>query len=739
MPVEQRRGASAMTKIRLGILLHCLWGGTAVAQPVVFWFNDPVGPDETVMVTGAGLDQITSATVTQMTGLSDRGTGRETTIPILQSNPLSLKFVIPKDFSPGLYRFALRHAEGSIDGRINLPTLYWRQGDLGDHASPDGWLQVFGRNIVRDAGRAHLWLIGQENPRRIDAPLVKGDMWRGIFRIPKDVRPGRYALRLTNGDGGESESVDAGILTVQTPPGPAQQEYDVRAYGANGDGRFDNTRAIKATIDAAKEAGGGTVYFPRGRYFVSGMISIPPGVKLRGERTDLVNLLWPDFESLPAALIHGTSRFSIEDLTIYASNHPHVISGGFQFGEQQAPGAGEIAIRRVRIRASAFFGLMEPDAALRRMNDFQRIYAAAAPDSIRLSGDRIEVSDCDVLGSGHSLRLFKASNAVITGNILINGRYGSYSLVGSRQIIFENNTVTSADLQGTGGGITTLSKSVSASENIFIGGNTFKAIYGHDREAMTTDGPGGYYFGHARSTMPDRLSLQDRANPYPAALDWTDAAVMVVNGRGTGQYARLKARDGKPGDLSITLDRPLAVALDETSEITVTQAQQNYLVVGNSFEDTGVAAQAYGTAVGHVIAGNRSNRTSGFAAFGLSYEQFQPVWRTQFLGNHILEGNVYRAGPERAIFSNEASILVRGNQTATSANRPPMVQAIVIRGNRLDQDAHIEIKGFAPASPGVRDVIIEDNITGSSREGLIIDRGVSWWIARKNEERRIQK
>lgn len=728
-----------MTKVRLAILLHCLCSGTAAAQPVMFWFNDPVGPDETVLVTGADLDQITSATVARIADVPGRGAGQETTVPILQSNPLSLKFVIPKDFSPGLYRFALTHAQGAITGRINLPTVYWRQGDLGDDASPGGWLQVFGRNIVRDAGRVHLSLIAEESQGRIDAPFVKGDMWRGIFRIPEDVRPGRYALRLANGDGGESESVDAGALTVRASAPMTEQEYDVRAYGANGNGRFDSTRAIKATIDAANEAGGGTVYFPRGRYLVSDMISIPPGVKLRGERTDLVNLLWPDFESLPAALIRGTSRFAIEDVTIYASNHPHVIAGGFQFGEQQAPGAGEIAIRRVRIRASAFRGLMEPDAALRRMNDFQRTYAAAAPDSIRLSGDRIEVTDCDVLGSGHSLRLFKASNAVVTGNILINGRYGAYSLVGSRQVIFENNTVSSADLQASGGGITTLSKSVSASENIFIGGNTFKAIYGLDREAMTTDGPGGYYFGHARSTMPDGLSLRDRPNPYPASLDWTNAAVMVVNGRGTGQYARLKARDDKPGGLSITLDRPLPVPLDETSEITVTQAQQNYLVIGNSFEDTGVAAQAYGTALGHVIAGNRSNRTSGFAAFGLSYEQFQPVWRTQFLGNHILEGNVYRAGPERSVFSNEASILVRGNQTATSANRPPMVQAIVIRGNRLDQDAHIEIRGFAPASPGIRDVVIEDNITGASREGLTIDRGVAWWIARKNEEKRIQK
>ncbi|MCP3368325.1 glycosyl hydrolase family 28-related protein [Bradyrhizobium cajani] len=731
-----------MMRARAAIVavLQCFWIAAANAQPAMFWFNDPVGPDETVLVTGADLDQITSATVTRIADGPAREAGQQISVPILQANPLSLKFVIPESFRPGIYHFTLSHAQGALSGRVNLPTIYWRQGNLGDAASPGGWLQVFGRNIVREASRAQLLLIAETDNAQSKAVLTRGDLWRGIFRVPEQISPGRYRLRLSNGDGGDHEWVDAGSISVRAPPPASSQSFDVRAYGANGDGKFDSTRAVRAAIDAAKDGGGGIVYFPRGRYLISDTITLPSGVSLQGERIDLVNLVWPELENLPVALIQGTSRFSIEDLTIYASNHPHVISGGFQFGDSQAPGAGDIAIRHVRIRASAFRGLIEPDAALRRMNGFRRAYTAAAPDSIRLSGDRIEVTDCDVVGSGHSLRLFKATNALVSGNTLNNGRYGAYSLVGSRQIIFENNTVTAADLQASGGGITTLSKSVSASENIFIGGNTFKAIYGLDREAMTTDGPGGYYFGHAETTAPDRLSLRDAPNPYPSSLDWTGAAVMVVNGRGAGQYARLKALENKPPSLTITLDRPLAVTLDRTSEITVTQAQQNYLVIDNFFEDTGVAAQAYGTALDHVIAANRSNRTSGFAAFGLSYEQFQPVWRTQFLDNHILEGNVYRAGPERTVFSNEASILVRGNQTATGAGRPPMVQAVIIRGNRLDQDAHIEIKGFAAASPGVRDVVVEENATGASREGLTIDRGVAWWLARKNvEERRIQK
>jgi hypothetical protein len=42
--------------------------------------------------------------------------------------------------------------------------------------------------------------------------------------------------------------------------------YDVTEYGAAGDGRTLDTEAINRTIDAAAAGGGGTVYFPAGRY-----------------------------------------------------------------------------------------------------------------------------------------------------------------------------------------------------------------------------------------------------------------------------------------------------------------------------------------------------------------------------------------------------------------------------------------------------------------------------------------
>src|SRR5436190_10566166 len=42
--------------------------------------------------------------------------------------------------------------------------------------------------------------------------------------------------------------------------------FNIKTYGATGDGKTLDTPAINKTIDAAAAAGGGTVYFPAGNY-----------------------------------------------------------------------------------------------------------------------------------------------------------------------------------------------------------------------------------------------------------------------------------------------------------------------------------------------------------------------------------------------------------------------------------------------------------------------------------------
>lgn len=705
----------------------------AAAEPVIFWFNDPAGPDETVMVSGAELKDVTTVKIMR---IADRGSADETAMPQsvapTQANPQSLKFTIPREFKPGIYRFDLVSPQGQASARINLPTVYWTQGSGGTTLRPGEWVQVFGRNIIRRKDRARLELVPEAGGLALPAPLDDGDLWRGKFSLPSNIQRGTYRLRLSNGEGGDEEWVDAGIVQVSPAETAVKRVFDVRDFGANGDGRSNSTRAIAKAMAAADEAGGGTVYFPRGRYFMSEPLVIPANIVIKGERTDLVNLVWPDFTDPPDVLIKGITHFAIEDLTIYASNHGHVISGGFLDGDKPAANASDIAIRRVRIRASAFRAMFDLDATFRRMSELKRRFAERGPDSIRLSGDRLELTDCDVVGSGRSLSLLNASNAVISGNILVNGRFGWYSITGSRRVIFERNHITAGDLQGAGGGLNTISNETSASDNIFVGHNTFKNIYGLDREAVTTDGPGGYYFGTAESVTPQRLSIREADAHFTVSPDWTGAAVMVVDGLGAGQAARVARLERTPDsrEARLDLDRALKVSLDSTSVVTIVQARENYLIIDNQFEDCGVAA-SFGTGLNHVFADNTANRAGGFFVIGLIYSQFQPSWQIQILDNRIIEGNIYHAGPVRSVLSDESAIGIHAYRSDTRS-KAPLVRAVVVRGNHLEQDAHIEVKGASPIGPGVRDVLIEQNAIGPSRMGISIDHGVIFALKRDN-------
>src|ERR1019366_5429675 len=60
-------------------------------------------------------------------------------------------------------------------------------------------------------------------------------------------------------------TADKGVVHA-APGSPAAGNFDVRTFGATGDGKTIDTAAINKTIDAAVAAGGGTVLFPAGNY-----------------------------------------------------------------------------------------------------------------------------------------------------------------------------------------------------------------------------------------------------------------------------------------------------------------------------------------------------------------------------------------------------------------------------------------------------------------------------------------
>lgn len=71
-------------------------------------------------------------------------------------------------------------------------------------------------------------------------------------------------------------------LTWWSAAQAAIDPINVRTHGAQGDGQTDDTAAFQKALDAAAQAGGGTVFAPRGNYFFAGHLNVPPAVTLRG-------------------------------------------------------------------------------------------------------------------------------------------------------------------------------------------------------------------------------------------------------------------------------------------------------------------------------------------------------------------------------------------------------------------------------------------------------------------------
>ena len=88
--------------------------------------------------------------------------------------------------------------------------------------------------------------------------------------------------------------------TLFVAAAPAPDHYSVRDFGAIGDGTTDDTAAFQKALDAARQAGGGVVYAPRGNSFFAGHLNVPAAVTLKG--------VWESVPSHVGLRDHGAAK-----------------------------------------------------------------------------------------------------------------------------------------------------------------------------------------------------------------------------------------------------------------------------------------------------------------------------------------------------------------------------------------------------------------------------------------------
>jgi len=687
----------------------------------IFWGSDPIVPGETALLVG---EDFGSQPIVSGRRIADRnhrqgkvsGVGAAQ-IQVAAASSQSIKFKIPKLWQSGIFEVEVRGEGAPAKVLLNAPVIYWTQGDTGGQVSAGGWLRIFGRNIQAPGRTASVSLLNRASGKKYLMKAVSGSSWDARFIVPSDLIEGAYDVRAHNGWGADQGWVQAGSLVVGVADSWPTVRFNVKDFGAKGDGVADDSKALAAALEEAGRNGGGVVYLPRGRYVIRQMLTLPRFVTLAGEGEDLVALMFADFTEPPPALVRGSNHFRLRDLAIHASNHKLVIEGDVTQTKDGAPGY--VSIHRVRIRAMKYRGHITADELDRKHREsFKANFEME--DTARLGGTDIRVTESDFYGSARSLVLLGPRGAYVANNTFYNGRLGWYSISGADGVIFENNRIVGADLMASGGGINNLGD-YAYSQNVWFAHNRLEMMHGMDREAMTSDASGGLYYGTTVAVSATMLKLATSVDIklLKQRSDWRGAGVFILGGRGAGQMARVM----RVSDQSIELDRPLEVMPDTSSIITITMLQQNYLFIDNTFVDAGLAIQYYGTSVNHVAAGNKAVRTGGIFASGRWYNHYQPTWYCQFLDNEISDGNTYRGGPNAATFAGEAVLGVFGWQKPP--NRAPLAMGEVLRRNRLLGNAHIEVLGGDnPEAPGVRDVIVENNVVQQSDVSLKQDRGV---------------
>jgi hypothetical protein len=622
----------------------------AAPRPCIFWASDPVRPDETVLLQGSDFP---AAAVVEITRLDNTPTGAGadgalpardaqlgqikawTRVPVLQGTDETLKFVVPADWAPGVFACRIVAAGAASEPTLlNEPDPWWIQGDEGEAATAGGWLRVLGKSLTTPdpAGKEPSTVrLERDGQAAIVLPAVAADGYSLRCAMPADLAVGKYRVHVSNGSGGPAAWSPAGTVEIIAAPKlPAETFSVLAAYGPDAVKAMrnslvkynlpvDRTEGIKAALQKAKENGGGTVFFPAGRYTIKGPLVIPDRTMLKGEGMGLVTLWWGEGHfnldgggqqgrakveapKPPDMLIFGQD-YGLEDLSIYL---PLAYEQGIVADKR-------LRMQRVRVRV-----------------DHSWLPDRNGEGTVARMGRNFQVTDCDIYAKGQAL--VSGDYGLIANNRILAGKTNT-PLGGAWGVIVENNQFVGMDP-------TAYQNIAGCGRNIYYAHNRQESLFVHQADySFTFDASAGAYLGGIAQTQGTDVTLA--ADPvYPdwareESSLWRRSVVCVLSGRGAGQWRDVRGNRGR----NWKIDRPFDTAPDATSVVSIIPFSGRVLIVGNRFEDAAWVNAGYGTSIDVICAENDVVRSALLMNLGVHADDwFEPSWYVQYFDNRVTEG-----------------------------------------------------------------------------------------------------
>ena len=702
------------------VLLHVLvFSGLAGAQetPVVIWCSSPVQPGETVLVHGG---QFGSHPVVELTcGESPDGEQRRTVEPLCVSES-ALMFVLPKDWQPGVVCAAIRSdVPGNPRSKpflINQPNVFWVQGDRGRDASTKaGIVRLFGNCLTFAPSDKPLVLLrdgrGKTFPANVDtaSPFAVTASWDGS----NHPAAGDYEVLLRRN--ASEKSIVAGSICVSEPVAAYPKEiFNVVDFGAVANDGIDDTDAILAAVEKLTANGGGTLLFPRGRCQMTAMIELPPRSILRGEGANLSQVYWPDTYEPVEALVKGTHSFEVADIFLACGFHKDGIVGNPAVPKTPLDGdeaanyrSGNITVRNVTLRMIySQYVNADKDELKRRLSLLH--YTRA----LRFGGENINVIGNDIYCAAGGVFELRAYWSRVADNRFCRGNVVGWNGFSGQQLIVENNHLGGANC-------TSFYGLPEGSENVYWANNLHENNFdGNNRETITGDGRVHGYMDTVENITQNSFTLKPDVPLERGVQTWQNGAVQIAGGKGVGQFRRIRVIEGG----RVELIEPWDIVPDATSVINISSFRRRFIYTKNRAYDSSVALQLYGSMIEGIIADNETARTGGYNADAMAGEA---NWFNQLLRNRITVGNQYR-GPRNEVPPTDAQLGLLAYGSGTGSYKYPLVRSCVVRNNRLESNAKLNVMGW------VADSLLEGNEVCNADAGVTISDAARNIVLRNN-------
>lgn len=650
-------------RLKTGAGLLLLAAGISVqSAPVVFWSPDSVEPGNVVLLYGGGLADAQKISVGRLPdGVTEHpGEPIRTLLATHDATPIqpcdnSLKFELPTNLAPGIFDASVQAPGGASHAVVlNLPELWFLQPvklapGLSTNQAPSGAaVQVIGKNFLLPGNlgspRAEL---KSADGNWISLVLTNAERFSLQAQLPPNLAEGRYELWIHNGFGGASGWGGPLAVEIKTPDAWPEKVFNVKEFGAKGDGVANDTVALRAALDAAKQNGGGIVYLPWGTYRLTNYFVIPERTVLRGVGRDATVLQWPVDEPKTRAefsqsAAYGVARYAVEDLTLIARKVDTLFT---DLSDRNVPNelkslkpavSRDVFFRRVNFQH--WLGCSHPDRNLELWNVTTNAHGKAMPSQfdgdhatlVRIGAmENFEFSDCLVQGGQTHFKNLR--NARETGNYFANGMGYSYVELGggAHQMICESNEIHGSSSWGYG---------AIAMKQVYSAYNRSYNFVRGEREAMTLDisalptpvtQSNIAWFGLPTQVDGQNLTLA-RIKAHPG--EFVGLAVMILDGPGAGQYRVITANT----PTEFTVDRPWDVPPTTESTVGLWSLMRHMIVYKCEGYDCSAFSQLYGSFYDFTIDSCRVERNQGLWG--------QSGWFVHFCYNDVEFANSYHQG-----------------------------------------------------------------------------------------------